>query len=500
MTICKPSSSHIMVGFLETDDVIVVGGGLAGVSCALALADAGKSVALIEARRFLGGRVASVEHPRLHFQMDNCQHAAFRIYSRFFQFLFRCNAQRAMKIQKKTVLPFFDPKTQKFASLKSGKLNPPNHMARSMLKFPFLGLKDKLAMRKIIKKLDKMTEEEIWSLDDISFYDWLIEHGQTFEAIERFWGFFILAALNIEVKEASAAQGCMLYKTGIFGSSDAFDVACFQHHLSHIFQSEILETLQDAGVNVELSSSVNSVEVDTKGECTVSTNRKTYHAQKVVLATPPHITRKLLGSSGSILTTSREKLETFEDIEYTALMGIHAFYRGEKVPKTFAFSAIIDEPLIQMVFNRNHELQEQIAPGIQWISVPVSHADDFLNLNDEEMLVELERVLGKMFPETKDNLPVETLVVRMPKATFAPRPGTARLRPKPDYIHSSVLLAGCYTATKWPSTMEGAVRSGCIAAAEILGQQWNPDSNWETWPSPPERKDDTIAEWRFTHG
>jgi squalene-associated FAD-dependent desaturase len=482
---------------MESDDVIVVGGGLAGVSSALALADAGKQVTLIEARRFLGGRVASVEHPRLHFQMDNCQHAAFRIYSRFFQFLLRCNASRSMKMQRKTVLPFFDPKTQQFASIQSGKLSPPNHMVGSMLKFPFLGLKDKLAMRKVVKKLDKMTEQDVWGLDEVSFYDWLIEHGQTQDAIEKFWGFFILAALNIDVKEASAAQGCMLYKTGIFGSNEAFDVACFQHHLSHIFQNEILAALKDAGVNVHLSSSVNSIEVDTLGECTVSTNAKVFHSKQTVLATPPHITRKLLESSGSILSTSKDKLEIFERIQYTALMGIHAFYRGEKTPKTFSFAAVLGEPLIQMVFNRNHELQEPVAPGIQWLSVPVSHADALLKMDDEDILLELQRVLSRMFPETKDNLPVETLIVRMPKATFAARPGTYDSRPLPDHIHPSIALAGCYTATKWPSTMEGAIRSGCAAAAHILGINWNPDSNWNGWPEPPTRKDDYIGEWRM---
>lgn len=482
---------------MESVDVIVVGGGLAGVSSALALADAGKKVTLIEARRFLGGRVASVEHPRLNFQMDNCQHAAFRIYSRFFQFLLRCNASRAMKIQRKTNLPFFDPTTQQFASIQSGKLSPPNHMVGSMLKFPFLSLKDKIAMRRVVKKLDKMTEQEVWELDHISFYDWLLELGQTRDSIEKFWGFFILAALNIDVKEASAAQGCMLYKTGIFGSNEAFDVACFQHHLSHIFQQDIMTALNKAGVKVYLSSSVNSIEVDTLGECTVSTNREVHHAKNAILATPPHITRKLLESSGSILSTSKDKLTLFEKIEYTALMGIHAFYRGEKAPKTFAFSAVLGEPLIQMVFNRNHELQEPVSPGIQWLSVPVSHADAFLKMEDDEILLELQRVLSRMFPETKDNLPVETLVVRMPKATFAARPGTYDSRPLPHHIHPSITLAGCYTATKWPSTMEGAVRSGCAAAANILGIPWNPDSNWNGWPNPPTRKDDVIGEWRM---
>ena len=480
---------------MTQSEIIVIGGGFAGIASALALADSGKKVTLFEARRFLGGRVASVEHPRLHIPIDNCQHAAFRVYGRFFQLIARCGALRMMKIQSKTVLPFFEPSKQEFASIRSGKLSPPNHMVGSMLKFPFLGMKDKLAMRKAVKTLSRMTEEEIWELDDQTFHEWLIEQGQTEKSIEVFWGFFILAALNIDAKEASAAQGCMLYKTGLFGSKEAFDVACFQHHLTYIFHEKILNVLQEAGVTVHLSSSVNSIEIDKNGECSVETLHLHEHAEKIILATPPHITKKLLTSSGSVMSMTQENLRLFDDIEYTALMGIHAFYRGEKVPKSFAFSAVIGEPLIQMVFHRNHELQNPLADGVQWISVPVSHADQFLKMNDDEIMNELHRVMGVMFPETAEILPVESLIVRMPKATFAPRPGSASTRPTPGAIHSSIALAGCYTATKWPSTMEGAVRSGCIAAAHILGIDWNPDDNWSSWPNPPTRGDDSISVW-----
>ena len=122
--------------------VTVVGGGIAGISAALALADLGSQVTLFESRAHLGGRVSSVHHPRLDLEIDNCQHAAFRVYNRFFQLLGRANAQDIVRIQSKTELPFVSPEKKVFASLRTGRLSPPNHMVTSMMKFPYLSIKD----------------------------------------------------------------------------------------------------------------------------------------------------------------------------------------------------------------------------------------------------------------------------------------------------------------------------------------------------------------------
>ena len=169
----------------------MVGAGLAGITAALALADAGKDVSVFESRGHLGGRVSSVKHPRLGIKIDNCQHAAFRVYERFFQLIARANAQHIIKIQAKTKLPFAFPKKTagKVSILTTGKLSPPNHMLGSMLKFPFLSLGDKIAMRSAIKAFDGLTDQSQWELDDISFEDWLVSKGQTKQAIQRFFGF-----------------------------------------------------------------------------------------------------------------------------------------------------------------------------------------------------------------------------------------------------------------------------------------------------------------------
>ena len=448
----------------------VVGAGLAGITAALALADAGKKVSIFESRGHLGGRVSSVKHPRLGIKIDNCQHAAFRVYERFFQLIARANAQHIIKIQAKTKLPFAFPKKTagKVSILTTGRLAPPNHMLGSMLKFPFLSLGDKIAMRSAVKAFDGLTDQSQWELDDISFEDWLVSKGQTKRAISRFFGFFTLAALNVDIGEASAAQGIMLFRHGLFGKTDAFDVSAFTMDLGEAIQGPFTEALEQANVEIILNKSIKHLD-------------ELEDFDDIVIALPPHLAANLTGQTNLL--------------EYRSLIGVHAFYSGERVPNTFDFAALVDEPLIQMVFNRSNELDDPIIEGVQWISVPISAADGFLKMSDEEILSELDRVLNEMFPENSAVERLDHLIIKTPKATFAPTVGSAKNRPKVDSLGAHIALAGSHTMTGWPSTMEGAVRSGLQAAAYILGEDYHHDSEWISWPSAPKHGDEKWKVW-----
>ena len=467
---------------MGTGAITVIGGGLAGISAALALADLGSQVTLFESRAHLGGRVASVHHPRMGVEIDNCQHAAFRVYDRFFQLLGRADAQDIVRIQSRTEIPFVSPEKRVFASLRTGRLSPPNHMLTSMMRFPYLSMKDKLAMRKAIKSFAAEDDEGQWKLDDITFEKWLESKGQTPRAIERFFGYFTLAALNLKISEASAAQGVMLFRNGLFGARDAFDVVAFSQDLGQAMNGSLLAALKESGVDVRTSATVKSVARDH----VIVGNERIEH-DHVVIATPPHLAARLLKPIDENLS------EKISALEYSALIGIHAFYRGSRIPEDFHFAAMVDEPLIQMIFNRNHELDEPIQEGIQWVSVPVSRADEYLHLSDEEIMVELVRVLECLWPDNSDIELVDHLIVKVPKATFAPTPGSSKNRPLVDSAGENISLAGSYTMTGWPSTMESATRSGLAAAARIHNRDWNFDDEWPGWPVRPQRD---STEWK----
>lgn len=486
---------------MDEGHVIVIGGGLAGISAALACSDAGRKVTLIEARSHLGGRVSSVKHPRQDWQLDNCQHACFRVYDRFLQLLGRANAQQSIKLQANTHLPFALPEKKVFSALTTGRLAPPNHMMGSMLSFPFLSMRDKLAMRKAVKALSKMDDQQMWQLDDTLFVDWLKQNGQTERAIDRFWAFFVLAALNISIQEASAAQACMLFKNGLFGAADAFDVGAFTSDLSDSIEPALSSALEEAGVKIIRNSTVKAVVIEKNVFTSVELKDQSLQCSDVIFATPHHITARILESS-----VTKSKVPVLEEIgskidklcmdigrmEYRSLIGIHSFYRGDRVPKDFTFAVMVDQPLIQMVFNRNSELSSPIEEGVQWVTVPVSAADEYLKMEDEEILQQLDKVLLQLWPENADIERIDHLIVRTPKATFAPTPGSAELRPKASFLGNNIAIAGCWTKTNWPSTMEGAVRSGLNAAAHILEIEWDCEKPWQQWPLRPQRGD---AKW-----
>lgn len=114
---------------------------------------------------------------------------------------------------------------------------------------------------------------------------------------------------------------------------------------------------------------------------------------------------------------------------------------------------------------------------------------------DEEILQQLDKVLHQLWPENDNVERIEHLIVRTPKATFAPTIGSAELRPNASFLGSNIAIAGCWTKTNWPSTMEGAVRSGLNAAAHILEIEWDSDDPWQQWPLRPKRGDAKWPTW-----
>ena len=469
-------------------NAIVVGGGLAGISAALALQDSGKwNIKLFEAGKTLGGRVSSITDNETGLKLDNCQHACFRIYDHFLQLINRCNAQNSIKFQQKTVLSFTDPNSGITGTLYDSNLKPPNQMLKSILKFPHLTFKDKLKMRKVVKKLSKMTEEERINLDGISFEKWLKENGQTQNSIDVFWGFFVLAALNLSVKEASTAQAAFLFRKGLFGNPDAFDVGAFAEDLSYIFENQISKTLVESGIEIYNSTKINSLIWNGEKYTGVKTSTEEFSADLIILATPHNITKKMLKDGPE---PTKVIYENLSKMDFNSLIGIHGLYNKKITKNDFHFTALINEPIIQIVFNRNFELNEEVSPDIkQWLSIPVSYADPYIKYSKQDLEEEYKKVIGKMWPEHEKYLS-KIVIVKTPNATFSTKTESTKLRPSAEEIIPGLILSGDYINNNWPSTMEGAVTSGLMAAATALNMDsWKNDELWNDWPKPPKRGD-----------
>ena len=470
-------------------DAIVVGGGLAGITAALALQDSGEwNVKLFEAGKQLGGRVASILDEETGIKLDNCQHACFRVYDHFLQLISRCEAGKSIKFQQKTLISFTNLNSGVTGNIYDSKLKPPNHMVKSILKFPHLTFKDKLQMRKVVKKLSKMTEEERIGLDDISFDKWLKENGQTQNSIDVFWGFFVLAALNISVEKASAAQAAFLFRRGLFGNSDAFDVGAFAEDLSHIFENQIYNTLIKSGIKIFKSTKITSLIWNGEKYIGVKTPSENFKADLVILATPHNNTKKLLKDGPE---PTKRIFDDLSKMEFNSLIGIHGLYSKKITEEEFHFTALIKEPIIQMVFNRNFELSSPTPSNIkQWLSVPVSYADPYIKYSKQDLEAEYKNVIGKMWPEHEKFLS-KIVIIKTPNATFSTKTGSTKLRPNAEEIIPGLILCGDYINNNWPSVMEGAVTSGLMAAANALGMNdWKNEELWKSWPEPPKRGDE----------
>jgi hypothetical protein len=224
-------------------------------------------------------------------------------------------------------------------------------------------------------------------------------------------------------------------------------------------------------------------------------------ASAVVLCTPISTTARLLTGKDAG-TSSFEVADRLANLGNTALIGIHAFHEGPVLPDGIPFVTCCDEPLIQMLFDRTSELDEGHQMGLPgyWISVPVSHADSYIDWDNEMIRTEYERVVQTAFPNApKIN---DFHVVRAKRATTALRTGSQRNRPSPLDVGDGVILGGDWLDIDWPSTMEGATRSGLTAASVVIKQrgdstitEWHHDKSWPDWPDAPKRGAKNWKEW-----
>ena len=166
--------------------VVVIGGGIAGCSSALALAGRGVNVTLLEASNRLGGRYGSVKIPGLERQIDRTQNVFFRNFERFLQLLATCESRESVKLQKSTMLAFLEVDRGRISKIEAGSLPPPNHLSASFLNANFLGLGDKFSMQKAVQTIQATNEQQRRELDDLSFLQWLEDNSQSKRAISRF--------------------------------------------------------------------------------------------------------------------------------------------------------------------------------------------------------------------------------------------------------------------------------------------------------------------------
>lgn len=438
---------------MSATGILIIGGGLAGITAALDCAEAGAQVTLMEVRPRLGG--AAFSFTRNGLELDNGQHVFLRCCFAYRALLERLGSERRVRIQNRLEIPVLSPgcKTQ---ILRRSNLPAPAHLGRALLRYRRLGLSQRLRAARTALCIDGLQLHES-RLEEQTFGRWLTEHGSDEATIDALWELIALPTLNLRAREASAALCAFVFKTALLQNAAGGDIGFHERPLSEILGAPALDALRKAGVGVKLSCGAERIEQST-GAFEISTAKESISARAVILAIPHQRASTLLeGMIG-------ERAQSFARLGRSPILNLHLIYDRQVCEHGFA--AGIATP-VQYLFDRSK------AAGLtdgQYLAISISGADEDEHLSSQRLRERYLPAMERILPRARHAKLEDFIVTREHAATFRAKPGTTALRPGPKTTVKGLTLAGSWTATGWPATLEGAVLSGHSAAASALAE------------------------------
>ncbi|SHN30938.1 hydroxysqualene dehydroxylase HpnE [Actinacidiphila paucisporea] len=447
---------------------VVVGGGLAGITAALELAGAGLRVTLAEARPRLGGLAFSFKRGDL--TVDNGQHVFLRCCTAYQWFLDRIAARDLVTVQDRLDVPVVDANTGRTGRLSRAALPVPLHLAASLARYPHLSLRERASVGRAALALRALDLADP-ALDDVDFGSWLAGRGQSPRTIEALWDLVGVATLNATAARSSLGLAAMVFKTGLLTDPGAADIGWASAPLGDLHDGRARKALDAAGVRTLLRTRTTGIERSADGGWQVALETgpgrgEQLGADIVVLAVPQREAHALL-PEGAV-----QHPEKLLRIGTAPILNVHVIYDRQVLRQPFL--AALGSP-VQWVFDRTES--SGLTGGGQYVAVSQSAVEHEIDLPVADLrdryLPELERVL----PAARGAVVRDVFVTRERTATFAPTPGVGALRPGPVTRAPGLFLAGAWTATGWPATMESAVRSGLHASREALSALGLPVDN-----------------------
>ena len=439
--------------------VAIVGGGLAGLAAGCALADSGFQVTLFERRPFLGGRASSYQHPGTGEVVDNCQHVLLGCCTNLIDFYARLGVEH--KIRWYDALTFLEP-GGRASIIGASWLPAPLHTGPAFLRAACLGLKDKLAIATVMATLAQRVPDH-----GETFLAWLHRHGQTEMAIERFWKTILVSALNEDLDRMSVPYAAQVVRESFLKSAAAGRMGVPTVPLTELYgTAEAYMTAR--GGEVRLRSGVEGFRAE-PGGVTLSIANDDRNFDFAVLAASFDVLPRLLPQT-SAAQPLRESLGYFESSPIT---GIHLWL--DRQISELDHAVLLDRT-IQWMFHKSRLLdgaRSAAESSGSYVELVVSSSKSLVEKSRQEIIDLALNELREFFPGARDANLVKSTVIKEVHATYSPLPGVDRYRPANETVWPRVFLAGDWTATGWPATMEGAVRSGyraaeCIAKASGL--------------------------------
>ena len=437
--------------------VIIIGGGPAGIAAACALAERGSKTLLLERASRLGGRAASFNYITMDEEVDYGQHVLMRCCTASIDLLQQLGMEMSVRFQKSLRVPIVcgtdrSVGTEVITSvIASVPLPGPLHLLPSLIQYRPLSFRERVAvLRAGLSLLTQNPGEEQ------TFADWLSSHGQTERAIARLWEPICIATLNERPHAVSARAARMIFKEGFFSAHGA-EMGLFTLPLSRIFSAAI-PFLRARGGEVKTDAPVRRILAEEgKAHGVELITGERIEANEVIAAIPPYDLLPLLPEA----VISNPIFTRLEKIRFSPIVNLHLWFDRPVMEEPFLI--VVDSP-VQAIFDLT---KIQGREGTTHIVLSQSAARDLIDIPITTIKERLFSTLSALLPKAHKARLLDDLLIKSPRATFVPAPGSEVLRPGAQTPIGGLLLAGDYTATGWPSTIEGAIRSGRGAAAEF---------------------------------
>jgi squalene-associated FAD-dependent desaturase len=495
--------------------VAIVGGGLAGLAAGCALSDSGFRITLFERRPYLGGRASSYEHPGTGEVVDNCQHVLFGSCTNLIAFYKKIGIEN--KIQWFDRMTFIEPGGRQ-SVLESTFLPAPLHLTPSFLQLNFLSMRDKFALSRALTILITRPQKD----DGSSFQEWLTRHHQTPAAIERFWKPILVSALSEDLDRIAVPYAAQVVRESM-KSPIARRMGIPTVPLTELYNAA-RDYITARGGTVRFRNSVQSFALSPQGvRLKLQDSEEEFNS--AVLAVPFDSVAKLLPDSPQ----SQDLRENLSHFETAPITGVH-FWFDRQI--TDLPHAVLLDRTIQWMFHKSKllgktsrpnsqsmtastdltevfqvcqaaEIENAIAPkgrnslaqrvsagyktqsiesrrddtdtaGIpSYVELVISSSKSLIAKSRQEIIDLALNELREFFPQAREANLLKATVIKEVNATFSPIPGIDRYRPTQQTPWPHIILAGDWTATSWPATMESAVRSGYLAAQALAGAAGN---------------------------
>jgi zeta-carotene desaturase len=430
--------------------VIIAGGGLAGLATAAALGSAGYRVDLFESRGFLGGRATSYEAPGSGDTadppeiIDNCQHVLLRCCVNLLDFYRRLGVAGDVRFFREFV--FIEP-GGRASVMRRGVLPAPAHFAGSFAGLKFLGMRDKLGIARAMLALrrERTTRTD---LDQITMLDWLREKRQTEQAIHRFWGQVLVSAINEELGRMAASHGFQVFWLGFLARPDSYEMGVPAVPLVKLYSPDAWEKI--GKVKLHLRAPVERLDVE-RGRVRCAIAGGVEHTADFYVAAVPFERLGALAPNAGL---------DIPALGHSPITGIHLWF--DRSITDLPNATLLDRT-IQWMYNKSEG---------RYLQLVVSASRSLLDMPRQEVISLALRELIEFFPAVREATLVKAHVVKEVRATFSAAPGVEQLRPGTRTAVTNLFLAGDWTRSGWPATMEGAVRSGYLAAEAIAARRF----------------------------